>query len=147
MGHEHEEEKKKELEQNDPLSAIPTGEHEHKDASKKKQSDELRSLVESAKTRSEGGGEGEKPYNGMDDGELARSKGSYEDLIVEHEQKLADYLADPDAHDNKGMLQGKTPELREKIIQGRANAIRKQIKKQRGELEKIKREIARRHKG
>lgn len=69
--------------------------------------------------------------------QLEKSKKSYERLIEEHEQKLKDYIADPDAHDNQGRLANATPEVREKIISGRVKALEKQIAKQKRELEKL----------
>ena len=71
--------------------------------------------------------------------QLQKVKESYEELIKEHQQKLDDYIQDPYAHDNKGILKNApNQEIREKIIQGRIDALLKQIKKQQGELEKIK---------
>jgi len=77
------------------------------------------------------------PFLSQSDDQLLKSQRSFEDLIREHQQKLDDYLRDPDAFDNKGLLRVASPEIREKIIQGRTNALRKQLRKQQGELEKI----------
>lgn len=72
------------------------------------------------------------------DEQLIKSKESYERLIEEHEQKLEEYINDPLAHDNKGILKNApNDEIRNKIIQGRVQALEKQIKKQQGELQKI----------
>ncbi|GGJ59581.1 polymorphic toxin-type HINT domain-containing protein [Deinococcus roseus] len=81
--------------------------------------------------------------NHTDEG-LLKSLASYQKLIDEHEEKLSEYLADPDAHDNKGLLKNATPELRAKIIEGRAKSIEKQLIKQRGEYQKVVEELARR---
>lgn len=69
--------------------------------------------------------------------QLEKSKSSYEKLIAEHEKKLSDYQENPDLYDNKGILKNADEELRNKIINGRINALLKQIKKQKGELRKI----------
>jgi RHS repeat-associated protein len=77
------------------------------------------------------------PYDNMSKGELEKSKKSYEDLIAEHKQKLADYKANPFKYDNKNLLSGKSKAIQDKIIEGRIKALEKQIKKQEGELKKI----------
>lgn len=70
--------------------------------------------------------------------QLQKSKESYEKLIEEHQKKLDDYIKDPYGHDNKGILENApTQEIRDKIIQGRIDALQKQINKQQGELDKI----------
>ena len=69
--------------------------------------------------------------------QLLKSKVSYKKLIQEHKTKLKDYIKNPDAYDNKGILKNVTPEIRQKIIEGRKNALTKQILKQQRELEKI----------
>lgn len=57
-----------------------------------------------------------------------KSIDSFNELIDEHEQKLADYLADPDAYDNKGFLKNApSPEVRQRIIAGRERHLRKEI--------------------
>ena len=83
-------------------------------------------------------------YEKLTDNQLRKAQKSYEDLIEEHKQKLKDYLANPDAYDNKGILRNASPQLRSKIIQGRANALQKQIKKQENELNKINDELKKR---
>jgi hypothetical protein len=76
---------------------------------------------------------------------LEKARNSYQDLIQEHEKKLNDYIANPDAYDNDGRLKNApNPQIRQQIIQGRINAIQKQIKKQRDELIKIEQELNRR---
>lgn len=72
--------------------------------------------------------------------QLLKSKASYERLIKEHKEKLEAYKKNPDAYDNQGLLKNApSPEIREKIIQGRIKQLEKQIKKQQGELDKINR--------
>jgi hypothetical protein len=88
------------------------------------------------------GGTGSQLYQRMTKPELEKARGSYQDLIREHEKKLNDYTANPDAYDNEGILKNApNPEIRQKIIQGRRGALEKQIKKQRGELNKIEQEL------
>jgi RHS repeat-associated protein len=78
------------------------------------------------------------PYTSQSNDSLLKSKNSFQNLIEEHQKKLKDYLSNPDAFDNQGLLaNAPTPEIRQKIIEGRANALRKQIDKQTGELQKI----------
>ena len=47
--------------------------------------------------------------------------------IEEHKRKLADYLNDPDAYDNKGILKNASPEIRQRIIEGRARHLQGEI--------------------
>ena len=68
---------------------------------------------------------------------MLKSKSSYEKLIQEHKAKLQDYINNPDAYDNLGLLKNVSPDVRQKIIDGRIKALEKQIQKQIGELEKI----------
>jgi hypothetical protein len=84
------------------------------------------------------------PYSGLTDGQLGKAGDSYGELIRQHQKALEDYLADPDAHDNKGLLEKADADTRQKIIDGREKALEKQIKKQEGELEKIREEQKRR---
>jgi hypothetical protein len=61
-------------------------------------------------------------------GEIKDSISSLEARLAEHEQKLADYKANPDAYDNKGFLKGaSSPEIREKIISGRVRHLEGEI--------------------
>jgi RHS repeat-associated protein len=80
------------------------------------------------------------PYSDLTDDQLAKAEKSYGDLIKEHENKLDDYINDPDAYDHLGKLQNASPEIRDKIVEGRINALEKDIKKQKNELEKIQEE-------
>jgi RHS repeat-associated core domain len=55
--------------------------------------------------------------------QLLKSKESYEKLIDEHKARLQDYINNPDAHDNQGILKNApTPEIRQRIIDGRIKA-------------------------
>jgi len=47
--------------------------------------------------------------------------------IAEHEQKLEDYKANPDAYDNKGILKNASPERRQSIINGRVRHLQREI--------------------
>lgn len=74
--------------------------------------------------------------------ELIRSERSLEANVKEHEQKIADYKKDPDAHDHEGRLKNaKTPEIREKIIAGRLNKLAKDLKKNENELAKVRKTL------
>jgi hypothetical protein len=58
--------------------------------------------------------------------------------MTEHQQKLRDYIADPWAHDNRGLLANAPSDaIRRKIIAGRVKVLEGQIAKQQGELAKI----------
>ncbi len=88
------------------------------------------------------GGTGSQLYQSMTKPQLEKARRSYQDLIREHEKKLNDYTANPDAYDNEGMLKNApNPQIRQQIIQGRRRALEKQIKKQRDELNKIDQEL------
>jgi RHS repeat-associated protein len=81
---------------------------------------------------------GKADYNKQTREQLEKSKRSYEKLIQEHKDKLDRYAKNPEKHDNKGQLEKVSPEMRDKIINGRINALERQIAKQERELEKIK---------
>ena len=57
----------------------------------------------------------------------ASSTKGLENQVKKHEQKLADYTKNPDAHDNNGFLKNATPERRQKIIQARIYELKRQI--------------------
>ncbi|MFF2008105.1 RHS repeat-associated core domain-containing protein [Streptomyces sp. NPDC058195] len=60
--------------------------------------------------------------------EQLKSIESYQKLIEEHEVKLRDYLANPDAYDNKGFLKNApSEEVRQRIIDGRTRHLKKEI--------------------
>ncbi len=69
--------------------------------------------------------------------ELLKSKVSFEKLIQKHKKKLFDYMKNPYKHDNKGLLRKVSEKIRQKRINGRIVQLKKQIKKQQGELNKI----------
>ena len=86
-------------------------------------------------------------YQRMTIRQLEKARRSYQALIEEHEKKLAEYIANPDAYDKQGTLQRAAPELRQRIIDGRIRQLQEQIRKQRGELDKIDQELERRQHG
>jgi hypothetical protein len=88
-------------------------------------------------TAAQGKSTGGQPYNNQTRQQLEKSKGSYEELIREHEQKLADYRKDPFSQDNKGLLKEQPPEIQKKIIEGRTRELERQLYKQQSELKKI----------
>ena len=61
-----------------------------------------------------------------------------ESRIAEHEQKLQEYIENPDAFDNKGFLRNADPELRQRIIDGRIKSLTKEIEKFKSEIEKLR---------
>jgi hypothetical protein len=77
------------------------------------------------------------PYKKLPRDKVLDSKKAYEKLIAEHEKKLADYRANPYKYDNLGTLKNASPELQQKIIDGRIRALEKQLIKQQNELKKI----------
>ena len=78
------------------------------------------------------------PYVKQTKTQRAKSKKSYEKLKKEHEDKLDNYKKNPEKYDDDGRLKNaKTPEEREKIIQGRVSVLESQIKKHEGEIKKI----------
>ncbi|MFI5709914.1 Hint domain-containing protein, partial [Kribbella sp. NPDC051620] len=63
---------------------------------------------------------------------------TYNALIEEHEAKLRDYLANPDAYDNKGFLKNAPSDaVRQRIIDGRAKHLRTEIETFRNNIAKI----------
>ncbi len=78
------------------------------------------------------------PYCGQSRDKLEKSRNSYEKLRDEHKQKLAQWKRDPLSMDNKGTYRNApTPDARQKIFEGRARALEKQIAKHESELRKI----------
>jgi hypothetical protein len=59
--------------------------------------------------------------------------------LVAHERKLREFKADPDAHDNAGLLARSPSERREKIIQGRIRKLERQIRNFRRQLAECER--------
>jgi len=59
---------------------------------------------------------------------IRRSIKSLEQQVVEHKQKLDEYIKDPEAFDNKGFLKNApSPEIRQKIIDGRVKHLQGEI--------------------
>jgi hypothetical protein len=58
--------------------------------------------------------------------------------IEEHTQKLEAYKANPDAFDNLGKLKNASPEIRQKIINGRIRKLEGEIQKFRNEIDKLR---------
>ncbi|MEM6766207.1 MAG: RHS repeat-associated core domain-containing protein, partial [Bacteroidota bacterium] len=81
------------------------------------------------------------PFKDQSLDELQKSENSFQSLVKEHEKKLEDFKQDPDKFDNKGKLKDATPEIREKIINGRIKKLEKDIQKQKNELKKVQEEI------
>lgn len=52
---------------------------------------------------------------------------SLQKRLDEHREKLAAYRANPDAYDNKGILAGASPEVRQRIIEGRVRHLEQEI--------------------
>ncbi|MFG2905873.1 polymorphic toxin-type HINT domain-containing protein [Kitasatospora sp. NPDC048286] len=64
---------------------------------------------------------------------------TYEQRIAEHEQKLKEYLENPDAYDNKGFLKNApNDEVRQKIIEGRTKHLRQEIQTFKDNIAKIR---------
>jgi hypothetical protein len=62
-------------------------------------------------------------------GSALKSFRSLEQRVAEHTKKLADYRANPDAFDNLGLLKNApTPEIRQRIIDGRIRHLEQEIK-------------------
>lgn len=78
-----------------------------------------------------------QPYSNQTRQQLEKSRKSYEELIREHEMKLAEYRKNPFSQDNKELLKDQPPEIQKKLIEGRIRVLEKQLEKQRGELKKV----------
>ena len=50
-----------------------------------------------------------------------------ENQVVKHQKKLTEYIANPEAFDNKGFLQNVSPAVREQIVQSRVRSLENQI--------------------
>lgn len=61
-----------------------------------------------------------------------------EKQIKEHQAKLKDYRANPDAFDNKGMLGKVSPETRSKIVESRIRSLENQINTFKKDIKNIK---------
>ena len=67
-----------------------------------------------------------------------RSIPSTKGLVKDTKEKIAKYRANPYANDNKNILRNAPKHLHQKIIDGRIEALEKQLIKQQGELNKVK---------
>ncbi|MFF2546204.1 polymorphic toxin-type HINT domain-containing protein [Kitasatospora sp. NPDC058063] len=64
---------------------------------------------------------------------------TYEQRIAEHEQKLKEYIANPDAYDNKGFLKNApNDEVRRSIIEGRVKHLEKEIQTFKDNIAKLR---------
>jgi hypothetical protein len=61
--------------------------------------------------------------------QLERANKTYEKRIIEHEKKLEDYKNDPHKYDNKKLLEGKSKEMQEIIINGRIGRLQRELRK------------------
>ena len=86
---------------------------------------------------------GEELKEGLvnENSQLEKLNNTYEKRIQEHEQKLEDYKNDPDKFDNKKVLEGKSPEQRDKIIAGRVKKLEKEIQKFKDNINKNNQKI------
>lgn len=67
-----------------------------------------------------------------------RAVRSLQQRAAEHQQKLADYLKNPDAFDNQGLLRNApTPEIRQRIIDGRVRHLEQEIKAFQDQIDNI----------
>jgi len=63
---------------------------------------------------------------------------SLTERAAEHQKKLADYMNNPDAFDNQGVLKNApTPEIRQKIIDGRIRHLQQEIKVFQDQIDQI----------
>lgn len=70
--------------------------------------------------------------------EAAKGIRSLEKQIAEHKEKLAEYIKNPDAFDNKGFLKNApSKEVRQKIIQTRIKHLESEIKNFEKQIEKL----------
>jgi hypothetical protein len=107
-----------------------TGDELKQEAAKK--ADDLDSVDKATGTSSEG----LDPLDGLSASEQKAVR-SLQARLDEHQAKLDDYIADPDAYDNLGILQGKTPEVRQRIIDGRVRHLQTEINTFQSNINKI----------
>jgi len=63
---------------------------------------------------------------------------SLTERAAEHQKKLADYMNNPDAFDNQGLLKNApTPDIRQKIIDGRIRHLQQEIKAFQDQIDQI----------
>ena len=63
---------------------------------------------------------------------------SLENQIEKHVQKLEDYKANPDALDNQGILKNASPEVRQRIINGRIRHLENEIQNFRNQIQMLR---------
>lgn len=69
----------------------------------------------------------------------ARAIKSTEKQLAAHENKLAEYRANPMKFDNKGILRNAaSPEIRQKIIEGRIGKLQKEIRMYKNQLDMLR---------
>jgi hypothetical protein len=86
---------------------------------------------------------GKKGDAGKSRSELEKSIKSWKEELQAHEDKLAAYIADPDAFDNKGFLKNApTPEIRQRIIDGRIRHLNEEIENFKKQIAEAEAEIA-----
>ena len=83
------------------------------------------------------------PYKNKSGSELQKAKKSYEELIQEHLEKIDQTKCDPESYFGD-KLKGLTPEQRQEKIDGRVNALNRQLNRQARELIQIKETIKKR---
>jgi hypothetical protein len=80
-----------------------------------------------------------KVGEGQSDKSTERAIKSLEEQVSKHQEKLENYLADPDAYDNKDFLKNApNSDIRQKIIDTRAGHLRKEIKTFMDQINKLK---------
>lgn len=63
---------------------------------------------------------------------------SLQEHVAEHEEKLREYMANPDAFDNKGILKNApTEEIRQRIIDGRIRHLQHEINNWKEQIERL----------
>ena len=68
---------------------------------------------------------------------------SLENRVAEHEKKLQDYIQNPDAFDNQGLLKNAPSEqIRQNIIQGRVNHLTSEIQGWREQISKLQQQLS-----
>jgi len=74
---------------------------------------------------------------------LQKAIASIEHQIIEHEKKWVAYSRNPSDYDNQNFLRdAPTDEIRQRIIQGRMNKLRREIQVFRSELVKLHEQLA-----
>jgi RHS repeat-associated protein len=68
--------------------------------------------------------------------QLEKAEKSLQKNVVDHEKKLQEFKDNPIGKTNPALLKDKSPEVQQKVIDGRIKALEKQIKKNEGELNK-----------